>query len=342
MVSYCGIGGYIMEDKKSPRFRLFDWNKDGKGVSKTDSLEPTGLKRFFVLYKDNFSKLVSINMFMVLGNFPALFAIAALSGFTQIDQFLPMSDLFQNLFGVTFSSDSLTPAALSAYAVLGLSRQTLVPTTATYIFFAISALTLLTFGPVNVGTAYLYRNLLMSEPVFPWRDFFYSVRKNFKQGLIYGIIDLCVIGILGFNIYSLLTSGGDFFKSVLFYGNVVLFIFYFCVRFSIYLQIVTFDLSLKKIFKNAVIFAILGFKRNVLALLGIAVLLFFEIAFIGTAGGFLVPLAVAAPLLILFSTFAYIKVYAAYGKIHQYMIVPYLEEHPKTVSDVEPIMKDEI
>ena len=61
--------------------------------------------------------------------------------------------------------------------------------------------------------------------------------------------------------------------------------------------------------------------------------------------GILVPLAVAAPLAILFSTFSYIRVYSAYPKIKQYMIDPYIEEHPESVpapiSD-EIMMKDDV
>jgi len=331
-----------MDNKKQTRFRLFDWNKEGKGVSKNDLLEPTGWKRFFLLYKDSFSKLISVNMLMVLGNFPILFAVAALSGVTQMNQYLPISDLFQNIFGITFSSESLTPVSLSLYATLGLSHQSLVPTTWTYIFYGISALTLFTFGIVNVGTAYIYRNLLMSEPVFVFHDFFYSVKKNWKQGLLFGIIDIAIFAILGVNIYTTLTSGTDILKSALFYGNILILLFYFCARFSIYLQIVTFDLSIKKILKNAIIFTFLGFKRNLLALLGIGGLTIIEIAFISTAGGFLVPLAVGFPLLILFSTFAYIKVYAIYDKVYQYMIAPYLSEHPKIEPEVETIMQDQV
>ena len=67
--------------------------------------------------------------------------------------------------------------------------------------------------------------------------------------------------------------------------------------------------------------------------------------FLFGSGGFLVPLAVAAPLAILFAMMAFMKVYASYYKIKEIMIDPYLTEHPeerKTYDDSEVIMRDDV
>ena len=55
-----------MENKeKKKRLRLFDIQRDGKGISKNQKeLEP-GLKRFFISLKNNFGKIVSVNIIMV-------------------------------------------------------------------------------------------------------------------------------------------------------------------------------------------------------------------------------------------------------------------------------------
>ena len=107
---------------------------------------------------------------------------------------------------------------------------------------------------------------------------------------------------------------------------------------------VTFKLSLYKIFKNSFIFALIGMKRNVLALLGIVMFLLLELTLLFGAGGILIPFAVAAPLAMLFSTFAYMKVYAAYFKVEEIMIIPYKKEHPELYPDEEDIsvMRDDV
>lgn len=348
VISLCGIiirSSNLESNNKKKRFRLFDLQRDGKGISKNTDAQNPGLKRFFISYKDNFGKLVSVNIFFILGNFPLIFLIAALSGFSKHEVFLPMSDLFQNIGGIFSASGGLTPFKLSLYALEGLQNQTFSPSVITYIFYAIGALTIFTFGIVNVGTAYIVRNMVSGEPVFVWTDFWYAVKRNWKQALPFGIIDIALNFILISNIYNLITSTEKLLFSMLFWANVVLFIFYFFMRYYMYVQMVTFKLTVFKMFKNSLIFSLLGFKRNILALLGIIFLLFVEVLLLFGTGGILVPLAVAAPLAILFSTFSYMKVYASYFKIKEIMIDPYLAEHPEEkpqVEDVEVIMRDDV
>ena len=191
-----------MENKetKKKRFKLFDSQREGKGVSKNEKKLEPGLKRFFISYKNNFNKLVSVNIFFVLGNFPILFLITALAGVTQNKIFLPLSDVFQNLMGVFANDGGMTPHSMAIYAIEGLQGASYTPTTLTYVFYGISALTVFTFGLVNVGTAYVLRNMVSGEPVFVWTDFWYSVKRNWKQALPFGIIDLAITGLLIFNI----------------------------------------------------------------------------------------------------------------------------------------------
>ena len=65
----------MKKNSKAKGFQFFDLSRDGAGISKKAPLKESGLKRFFITYKDNFGKLVSVNMFFILGNFPLLFLI---------------------------------------------------------------------------------------------------------------------------------------------------------------------------------------------------------------------------------------------------------------------------
>ena len=107
---------------------------------------------------------------------------------------------------------------------------------------------------------------------------------------------------------------------------------------------VTFNLTVFKILKNSLIFALLGFKRNLVAFLGILIGIFIELICVIGAGGILLPFGIALPFLLLFSTFAYMKVYAAYFKVKEIMIDPYLAEHPELCEKPEDdvIMSDDV
>ena len=334
-----------MKDTNKKRFKLFDYQREGKGIGKMDLADPSGIKRFFVSLKDNFGKIVSVNMFFVIGNFPLLFLIITLSGYTKLPTILPFSDLFQNVNGL-LSINGATPYMMSLYGVEGLQNVVLVNTPLTYVFYGISALTLLTFGIVNVVTAYILRNLAKGEPVFVWADFWYAVKRNWKQAIPFGMIDAFLNFLFIYNIYTAFTQTSDFLGSMLFWCYIILFVLYFFVRSYIYVQMVTFRLSVFKIFKNSLIFAVLGFKRNFGAFFGTLLMIALEFLFMFGAGSILVPFAVAMPLTVFFSISAYMKVFASYYKIKEVMIDPYLAEHPEEAQenyeDAEVIMRDDV
>lgn len=332
---------------KTPRFKIFDFQREGRGVSKREADLGTGLKRFFTSLKNHFNKIIYVNILMVLGNFPVFFLVAALSGYTQLDTSVPMYDIFQSVSHM-FSDGAVSAFDMAIYALTGIQNQTIIPSTLTYVFYGISALALLTFGCVNVGTAYILRNIAMGEPVFTWSDFWYAIKRNWKQALPFGIIDIAIHAILIFNVYNFLMSSQSWFESTMMWMNIVILILYFFMRYYIYVQMVTFKLSVFKILKNSLIFALLGVKRNLMALLGIIIALALEVLFVFSAGGILMPVGVAMPLILLFSLSAYMKVFAAYYKIKEVMIDPYKAEHPDADeddaddADDEPIMQDDV
>ena len=334
-----------MKKNSNKRLQLFDIARDGKGLSKNSADKVGGIKRFFISYKDNFGKIMYVNIFMVLGNFPLIFLIATLSGLTKEQGLLPSFDVFQNLSGY-FAQSTPSAHSMSLFAHEGLQSVVYKPTTTTYIFYGIAAITLFTFGLVNVGTAYILRNLAKGEPVFVWSDFWYAIERNWKQALPFGMIDAGINVLLIWNIYSMfISSNGSYFTNTMFWCNIVLFILYFVMRYYIYVQMLTFDLKVFKILKNSLIFALLGFKRNIVAFLGILVCILLELMCVIGAGGILLPLGIALPFIILLSTMAYMKVYAAYFKIKDVMIDPYLAEHPEEAPadyDDEIIMSDDV
>lgn len=333
----------MSDNGKKKGFKLFDLQREGHGISKRTADMAPGLKRFFISFRDNFDKIMCANIFMVLGNFPIIFAIIAFSGYTQSDSTIPMYDVFQNLASF-FNTEPPSAYSMSLYAILGLQNQILVPTALTYVFYGISLLTLFTFGLVNVGTAYILRNIAMGEPVFTWSDFWYAIKRNWKQALPLGIIDGIINIVLAVNIYNMIvTQEPTYFESFMLWANIIIFVLYFFMRYYMYVQLVTFELSIGKIFKNSLIFALLGIKRNVMALLGVLIGVALEIFFVLGLGGILIPLGVGMPLLIMLSGFAYMKVYAAYFKIKEVMIDPYKSEHPDPEPDEdEIIMRDDV
>ena len=326
-------------ERKNKGLPFFNFNKDGKGVKKEEANLPHTFINFFKYFKRHFSKLLSVNIAMILGNFPIFFILPVLAGYFHNTSISPSDIRYPVIGGILpFIEDTsaLTPLLSSVGLFETISAWTLLDK----IIMALSVLVIFTFGPVSVGTTYIIRNLIKGEPIFMWEDMKYSVKRNLRQGIIYGIFDIVLSFMLVYDVYFFfINSSLSFFNSMCFYVSLVALVFYFFMRFYIYLMMVTFDLSLFKIFKNAMIFAFLGFKRNILALVGIAVVVFFNLLFMLTP--ITMAIGIALPFVMTLAVCTYISAYAAWPKIKQIMIDPYYkDEEPEYNNDV--IMKDVI
>ncbi|MBQ8332330.1 MAG: DUF624 domain-containing protein, partial [Clostridia bacterium] len=196
-------------------------------------------------------------------------------------------------------------------------------TTADYILFGLTALLLITWGPVNAGVTYLIRNLFRGKPVMMWQDFKDTVKRNFRQSLIYGILDIGIIVLIVYDIvFFWLNYNLNMVMSTLFFSALTMALLYFFMRIYIYLMIVTFDLSILSMFKNALRFTVLGLKRNFMFLLGTVAVVLIEYFLMYAY----FPLAVIVPFVILPSLLVTMGVYAAFPVIKKYMIDPFYEE----------------
>ena len=100
---------------------------------------------------------------------------------------------------------------------------------------------------------------------------------------------------------------------------------------------ITFDLSIYKILKNSFIFALLGFKRNFVALLGILLTVFINFYIFAL----FMPLGVILPFVITISLCSFIAIYCTYPNVKKFMIDPYYSEKESDSGDEEdPIFVD--
>lgn len=308
--------------KEKKRFLLFDTQREGKEILKSDVIKEPNLKKFWILLKENFmNRLLYANLTLIIGNFPLIFLLLALIGVGQAEYFEPQGNLFMLLRGLFEAGADTTPGDLAMIGIQGAQQLARANTVLTYVFYGLSALALFTWGFVHVGITYILRNLAMGRPIFFMSDFFETIRKNWKQALGYGIIDLVIIAILPSNMYTLLQTSEGNIAGFFFWTTVVLFLAYLMMRWYVYLQIVTFDMSLFRIISNSMKFILLGFKRNILALLGSILLTGLAILFALAFNGVLVVLALAIPMFCLFSLSSFMGIYAAWFKIDEIMVI---------------------
>ena len=306
---------------KEKKFKLLEF----KEIEKEEDTTPN-LKYYFKSLWRKFPRLLSINLIMLFQIIPFLVAFYA---YTVL---MPRIDVFDNaLYPVVHGINAASQSSISSL-LMNIHGSTIqLPTIefgAGAIVIIICALFLfITFGWQNVGAAYLTRELVRGRPVFVISDYFYAVKRNLKQGFLLGILDFLVSAILIFDFIYFFNTGGNFMLDLMFWGICGVGFIYILMRFYIYLILINFDLPIKKILKNALIFTALGFKRNILATLWIVVIgiVNFALFLVLIPANIIVPLVLP---LVYFAAFAlFTTTYAAYPVIKKYMIDPYYDEN---------------
>lgn len=322
--------------KNNRLFKFFS----AKPITKDDEFAeiPTNFKGFFVMLGRKFWNISNLSLLFSLANFP-VFAI--LLGFSMQDKHIVIdSPAFAEFFGVI--GENMSSSAAEIFSSVSSFGVKTVPSTASWICFGIGALLLITFGLSSAGAAYCIRGYNRGDPVFLISDFFYTIKKNWKQALVVGILDIFFIVVLIFD-YMFWYSQPGFIEGILMYFALFLCVLYFFMRYYIYTILITFDLSIYKIFKDAFLLSFLGFKRNIVAFVGILAVVFINF-FISTV---ILSVGIMLPIILTFALCMFIAGYASYPVIQKYMIDPfYPDANDRNVDDDyesdddEPVFED--
>ena len=308
------------------RLKLLDPMRDGKGVEKGEDTTPN-LKFFFKLWGRKFWKLISLNFFMLVQVIPLAGCLFLYSAGPKIStQYDP---LYATLLGAQTALPTSEGMTLFTSAAGLLKQIPIFNSWAHWVMGGLILFHLVTYGWQKVGTTYILRNLVRGDGVFMFSDYFYAIRRNLKQGFVMGLIDSAAIFALVYDFnYFYNSPATSFGNSVMYVAIFALILIYGIMRFYTYLMLVTFDMKLGKILKNALIFTVMGIKRNFMALLGILLLVGISVIAII----FLVPMKLAVviiiPALCLLAFCGFMYTYAAYPVIQKYMIDPVKKPAP--------------
>lgn len=185
-------------------------------------------------------------------------------------------------------------------------------------------LSVLCYGPCKCGITYVLRNF--SRQSHSWlSDIWDKARENWKQGMLFGVIDCLVAYLVVFNLTF--QPAGDIasIMKIVKYVTLLAAMFYVFMRKYIYLMIVTVNLNIRSLVKNAWLLSFIGIYRNFFS--GLANLLiwvmayllitlvhpFMEIVFLG---------------LLIYSFTGFLSISACYPLVDKYLVKP-IEEMMK-------------
>ena len=317
--------------KKSEENKKSFWNPfsrlelDGPGVEKgeTPILDEPSFKNFFKMLWRKLNQVASLNLLAVVCNFPVFFLLLFIAGFFSASSTAPVHTVFANLNGIITLGDSSASVVSNMVGIFGVQTSVTVHSTVDYVLLGLSALLFFTFGPVMAGCTYIARGFVRQEPTFLFRDFFYAIKKNLKQALIFGILDLLIIVLIAYDIFFFnLNYTASIVTMMLFFGALCLAAIYFLMRTYVYMMMVTFDLKITKMLKNALILSVLGIKRNIAMLLGSVAAVLINVFLLAVY----FPIGVILPFVILPSLLINISVYCGYPVVKKVMIDPYYKD----------------
>ena len=317
----------INEEKiKKKKFKLFDMNRDGKGIYETESRTPT-LGFFFKLYFRKFTQLLQLNLLMLFMVIPL---IAVIFVYFLGDKTPTVTDaMYAPLYGISTSLPSIEISNFLDISFIQMDIPVFSPAMTIFIIVMFIFMAV-TWGWQNVGAAYVLRGLFKGDAVFVFSDYFYGIKRNFKQAFFLGLIDFIISAVLIIDFMFFFNLTGSFGYDFMYFAIFALLIIWVMMRFYLYNLLVTFNLKNFKIIKNSFIFSILGIKRNIMALLGIVLLTALHIVLIIVFIPIGISIPLVLPLVYFIATIGFMATYAAFPIIQKYMIDPYVIETSNT------------
>ncbi len=187
------------------------------------------------------------------------------------------------------------------------------------LLYLLFCLPIVTFGPATAAMLKIARNYTQARPTFMCSEFWKTFKSCFKQSFVMGLIDiLFVVAIfVALPMYnSMAKENSVFFVPFILCMSFAL--VFLMMHFYIYLMIVSTNLTLPKIVKNAFFLVCIGLKSSLLTLL----VLFIEVALLFL---FLPYSSFVMPFLP-FSLFGLVVAFNCFPVIRKYVIQPYYQQ----------------
>lgn len=194
--------------------------------------------------------------------------------------------------------------------------------------YSIIGVLLLPHGLAQAGITNVARNLARDRHSFGISDFFDTIKANWKQSLLVGIINLMVTIALGFGVLFYYNSEGLWADIAL--GFLLLcFVIFSFMRYYMWTLIITFHLPTSKIYKNSFLLAFVNFKKNLLVGVIELVLCVSVVMAIVWIPHFIVLFLATLLTVFIFPGFTHLLIqFNCFPAIQKYIIDPYYEAHP--------------
>ncbi len=179
-----------------------------------------------------------------------------------------------------------------------------------------------------VGLTNITRNIARDKHSFGLSDFFDTIKKNWKQALVVGILNIIISAVLVFDIFFF-WGGTGLFHTIALGLSFAMVIIFLMMNFYMWTLIITFKFKTSQIYKNSFKFVFLNLKLNVLY--GFFLLLYYaaEIALMIFVPYYIVWVIILILNICVTPAFRFLLLqYCTFPPIKKFIIDPYYKQHP--------------
>ncbi len=276
---------------------LFNYNKPGPGVSKSAPYEANRFSLYFQILGRKFWSICLLNLIMVLFTVPYILLSVLLYHIANQIPFLLTDFRIHLIF-------------------IGLP-------------FAF-------YGPVVGATCKIARDFAREEPVFIFSDFWSTFKKNIGKPMVFSAISYFFFSALTFALPAYYFTPGIGLY-VLFPLCLLATFVLVVMQFYLYTMSVCFELSVKEIFKNSLIFVFICIANNLLLFFILLALLALCILFLMLSlAGYTIMFAFIIILLACFipAFFSYTVAMVTHPSLQRYVVEPYYQTHVEKTSTI--------
>ncbi len=197
--------------------------------------------------------------------------------------------------------------------------------------YSLVSLPIVTNGFAQAGITHIARNIARDKHSFGISDFKDTVKKNWQQSLILGIINVLIYIILIFDAWFISAMEKSTLNTI-YLGAIffALFVWTF-MNYFMWTLMITFKFSIKQILKNSFKFAFINFKMNFVCFFTLLLVLAIYIGILFLAGTYWIT-ALVFELLVFTLTYPGFKAllvqFCTFPAIRKFIIDPYYKEHP--------------
>ncbi len=303
----------VIEVAKNGFFNRLIYGKEGPDIT-ADEPEKRAFFRFWEIAWNKRFKLNGLSLIYFLCNLLST-AVTAAAYMLAVSFYYTLSKGISVKDAIAASAD---PRAAQVMYYMGLAFVTIL----------FNVIPVFSAGPFRAGMTFVTQSFVKREPVFVWHDYITKTRSNLKLGIqamlingIAGVIDFITVAF-----YLACTAKDSNMAGVM--PNWLLFIsaaiaifitvMLLAMNLYIYPMIVTFKLTLKQLYKNAAIFALIKWLPNLGIILLTAAMVLLPLLVINGYFAFIVSLLLYAIIGLAFT--AFLHTFYVYPILKKYMI----------------------